>query len=72
MTSWTVLQHVAWEGPGLIAAEAQKHNLSLKIVRIDLAPTLPAIGEIEGLVVMGGPMGYMKLRNTLFLPMNQR
>lgn len=55
--TWTILQHVEWEGPGLIAAEAQGRGLHTDIRRLDLGVGLPQPDDVEGLVVMGGPMG---------------
>jgi GMP synthase-like glutamine amidotransferase len=55
--TWTILQHVEWEGPGLIAAEAQGRGLHTDIRRLDLGAGLPRPDDVEGLVVMGGPIG---------------
>lgn len=55
--AWTVLQHVAWEGPGLIVAEAKRRGLRLDVRRLDLGATVPKMHDVDGLVVMGGPMG---------------
>lgn len=55
--AWAVLQHVAWEGPGLIATEAQARGLRIDIRRLDLGASIPRLDEVAGLVVMGGPMG---------------
>ena len=65
--SWTVLQHVAWEGPGLIAAEAQSRGQSVDIRRLDENAPVPAAEEVEGLVVMGGPMGVYDTAQFPFL-----
>jgi GMP synthase (glutamine-hydrolysing) len=57
---WVLLQHVAFEGPGLIAAAAGQAGVSLDVRRLDLGNAVPGPDEIEqvgGLVVMGGPMG---------------
>jgi len=54
---WLVLQHVAWEGPGLIGAEADARGLHPEVLRLDISTSLPLPDEVEGLVVMGGPMG---------------
>lgn len=54
---WMVLQHVAWEGPGLIAAEAQARGLPVDVRRLDLGGSVPPVEAVAGLVVMGGPMG---------------
>jgi GMP synthase (glutamine-hydrolysing) len=55
--TWTILQHVAWEGPGLITVEAQARGLHTDIRRLDLGAHLPRLDDVEGLVVMGGAMG---------------
>jgi GMP synthase-like glutamine amidotransferase len=54
---WIVLQHVAWEGPGLIAFEARERGLFLDVRRLDQGDSIPNPDRVEGLVVMGGPMG---------------
>ena len=54
---WIVLQHVAWEGPGLIAFEARERGLFLDVRRLDQGDSIPNPDRLEGLVVMGGPMG---------------
>jgi GMP synthase-like glutamine amidotransferase len=65
MKPWCVVQHVAWEGPGLIAAEARARRIDLRVHRMDLGDPLPAAGDLGGLVVMGGPMG---VRDTIAYP----
>lgn len=57
MRPWCAVQHVAWEGPGLIAHEARSRGIELQIRRMDLGDALPEAGALGGLVVMGGPMG---------------
>lgn len=64
---WTVLQHVAWEGPGLIVTEARARGLQLDIRRIDLGAAVPKASEIAGLIVMGGPMGVYESQRYPFL-----
>jgi GMP synthase (glutamine-hydrolysing) len=51
------LQHVPFEGLGCIASwlAENRHNVSCTQFWND--DTLPAAGEIDGLIVMGGPMG---------------
>ena len=65
--SWTILQHVAWEGPGLIAAEAQARGLQTDTRRLDLGAGLPRPDDVEGLVVMGSPMGAYETDKHPFL-----
>ncbi len=50
-----VLTHVAHEGPGLIARALDGLPLTTRTVVDDPAPRLPAVADIAGLVVMGGP-----------------
>jgi len=64
---WTILQHVEWEGPGLIAAEAQRRGLRTDIRRLDLGAGIPEPDEIRGLIVMGGPMGAYETDKYPFL-----
>ncbi|MGH2963799.1 MAG: type 1 glutamine amidotransferase [Solirubrobacterales bacterium] len=54
---WAVLQHVPYEGPGLIATEARARGLRFRPVHVYGRDPLPEIRELGGLVVMGGPMG---------------
>jgi GMP synthase (glutamine-hydrolysing) len=57
---WVVLQHVAYEGPGAIAAAVADAGADLSVVRLDRGESVPecdAITAMTGLVVMGGPMG---------------
>jgi GMP synthase (glutamine-hydrolysing) len=56
---WLIIQHVAWEGPGLIASEAVRRGIAFQVVRMDLGQGLPMPHDLlkwEGLIVMGGPM----------------
>ena len=55
--TWVILQHVAWEGPGLIALEAGARGLQVEVRRLDCGDTVPQVAEVAGLIVMGGPMG---------------
>lgn len=54
-----VVQHVPWEGPGLIEPPLVAAGLQVerKLFVNDLSTSLPAVDELAGLVVMGGPMG---------------
>jgi len=54
---WAVVQHVAYEGPGLIADALGDAGHQADVVRLDRGGSLPADDSIDGLVVMGGPMG---------------
>lgn len=53
-----VLQHVAPEGPGLIATALAAAEVDVRILRLDHGAAVPeSLGDAAGLVVMGGPMG---------------
>ena len=54
---WVVLQHAEWEGPGIIAREAKSRGLDVEIRRLDLEDEVPEADHVDGLVVMGGPLG---------------
>jgi GMP synthase-like glutamine amidotransferase len=54
---WVVLEHVEWEGPGIIAREAKSRGLDVEIRRLDLEDEVPEADQVDGLVVMGGPLG---------------
>ncbi len=62
-----MLQHVEWEGPGLIATEAQGRGLHTDIRRLDLGAGIPRPDGVEGLVMMGGPMGAYETDKHPFL-----
>lgn len=64
---WWVLQHVAWEGPGLVAAALRERGLGYKVVRLDEGGSVPHVGMVEGLVVMGGTMGAYETSQYPFL-----
>jgi GMP synthase (glutamine-hydrolysing) len=56
---WLLVQHVAFEGPGAIAQAIADAGAPLTLLRMDRGDALPppaALGEVAGLVVMGGPM----------------
>jgi GMP synthase (glutamine-hydrolysing) len=54
---WAVLQHVPFEGPGLIETVARERGIDLAVVRLDRGEALPAVTDLDGVVAMGGPMG---------------
>jgi GMP synthase (glutamine-hydrolysing) len=52
-----VLQHAAAEAPGAIGDALRRHEIRMRIVRIDQdAPVPGSLGGAAGLVIMGGPM----------------
>lgn len=54
---WVILQHVEWEGPGIIAREAEKRGFEVDFRRLDRGDKIPDADHIDGLVAMGGPLG---------------
>jgi GMP synthase-like glutamine amidotransferase len=51
------IQHVPYEPPAHIATWAERRDIGLSVARVFADEPLPAPDDIEGLVVMGGPMG---------------
>ena len=51
-----VLQHVHFESPGYILEWANEQNIKVTYTRFFKGDELPDIQEIDGLVIMGGPM----------------
>lgn len=64
---WAILQHVAWEGPGLILSELAARGIEPRIFRMDRGEALPQPTTLEGLVVMGGTMGVYEADRFPFL-----
>ncbi|MFD9700993.1 type 1 glutamine amidotransferase [Lentzea sp. NPDC059081] len=54
-----VVQHVPFEGPGLITPALFAVGSTVSVVRADLGDELPAAAQLDVLVVMGGPMGAL-------------
>jgi GMP synthase (glutamine-hydrolysing) len=55
--TWTAIQHVPFEGPGAIAGGAARRGISLAACHPYAGDPLPDPERLDGLVVMGGPMG---------------
>lgn len=56
-----VLQHAEWESPGLIARALDQRGIAsvVRSVAGDTDPVLPALTDLVGVLVMGGPMGAL-------------
>jgi GMP synthase (glutamine-hydrolysing) len=57
---WFVVQHVPHEGPGAVGEALISAGHDVSLVRVDQGDELPGVdelGDMAGLVVMGGPMG---------------
>jgi GMP synthase (glutamine-hydrolysing) len=55
--AWVALQHVPYEEPGLITGAASRQDIELRLCHPYRGEPLPSWQELDGLVVMGGPMG---------------
>ncbi len=54
---WVIVQHVPYEGPGLIGQALCEADFPYQVIRPDLGDAYPSTSDLGGLVVMGGPMG---------------
>jgi GMP synthase (glutamine-hydrolysing) len=57
MPTWTFIQHVRHEPAALIATMAAERGVTLDVRVIPNGDPLPDVEDVDGLVVMGGPMG---------------
>lgn len=67
MKTWWVIKHVAGEGPGLLAEELDRRHLQHRTVEFSQAHTLPAIEDVAGAIVLGGPMNVDETGRFPFL-----
>lgn len=51
-----IIQHVAFEGPGAITEWAREREYSTSVTEQFRRGMLPAVGDFDFLVIMGGPM----------------
>jgi GMP synthase (glutamine-hydrolysing) len=58
-----VVQHVPFEGPGLIAPALSAAGAEVRVVRVDRHEPLPQASQLDVLVVLGGPMGALDDRD---------
>ncbi|WP_442972554.1 glutamine amidotransferase-related protein [Rhodococcus sp. JS3073] len=54
---WAVVKHVSFEGPALVGTLLAERGIRYTEYPMYRASELPAVHDIGGLVVMGGPMG---------------
>jgi GMP synthase (glutamine-hydrolysing) len=64
---WVTVQHVPYESPGLIAAEAGRRGIELSVCHVYRGDRLPDLDELDGLIVMGGPMGVEETASHPYL-----
>ena len=57
MPTAAVIQHVAHEGPGWLEEVLDDAGVHVDIRRMYDGATLPAVDEVDALIVLGGPMG---------------
>lgn len=68
MPAVIVIQHAAFEGPGLLGEVLSSLGVELRVVRPDLGEAIPAsLGDAQGLVVLGGAMGVYEQDRYPFL-----
>ena len=56
-----VLQHASWEVPGLIGRALDQRGITVQVrsVAHEAAPDLSDVADLDGVLVMGGPMGAL-------------
>jgi GMP synthase-like glutamine amidotransferase len=69
---FVVIQHVASEGPGLLAAIAEQRGIALDVRRMDRGEAVPDAATMAALVVFGGPMGVHQAADHPYLLAEQR
>ena len=52
-----VLQHIAFEDPGAITPWLRQRGHQIRTSHLYRGDALPAVGDLDWLIVMGGPMG---------------
>ncbi|HYE01535.1 MAG TPA: type 1 glutamine amidotransferase [Alphaproteobacteria bacterium] len=57
----TILRHVAYEGPGHIAAWAAARGVALDIVPVAEGAPLPDPGTVKAAIALGGPMSVLDI-----------
>jgi len=67
-----VIQHLAAEGPGLVAAVAADHGFTVDVRRMDRGESLPPPAAADALVVLGGTMGAYETAAHPHLAAEQR
>ena len=67
-----VVQHVPYEGPGLIRQALLGQGLTVVVVRSYAGDSLPDADRIDGLVVLGGPMSLTESGRFPFLKAERR
>ena len=58
--SWLIVQHMEWEGPGQhLVAALNEAGVPYRVLEAWHEP-LPAVGDLAGLIVLGGLPMWMK------------
>ncbi len=63
-----VLQHVPFEGPGHIGWWALQNDIKLARTQLYQDQALPELDDVDGLVVLGGPMSVHDQQEHAWLP----
>lgn len=69
---WHVLQHVPFEGPGLLSDAAAEAGAELRVRRLWDGDAVPDLGDAGGLIVLGGPMNALDDRGHPHLAAERR
>lgn len=67
---WLLLQHVEWEGAGVISTIAKKEGIRISKIRFYKGEELPAMDKLkkyDGFIIMGGPMSVYESNKYPFL-----
>jgi len=62
-----ILKHVPFEGPGIISTWLTSNNYVASVVNMFDNPSLPAVADVDFLIVMGGPMGVNDTSKYIWL-----
>ncbi len=57
MKKLLIIQHIEREGPGNFIDIADQLKFDVSICRVDLNDDLPDLDQVDGLLILGGPMG---------------
>ncbi|MFD7438248.1 type 1 glutamine amidotransferase [Streptomyces sp. NPDC059861] len=69
---WHVLQHVPFEGPGLLSGAAAEAGAELRVHHLWDGDPVPGLRDTGGLVVLGGPMSALDDRRHPHLAAERR
>lgn len=68
--TWVVVQNSRTEGPGLVHDELMRRGIPFRIVRLQAGDNFPK--DVEGAVVLGGPMNVDQISDYPYLAEERR